>query len=143
MIEAALESHAVEQFAGAGAAAGVASREFPGEQDIFLGGEGGDEVVGLKNEADFAAAEEGHFVLAEAGDVLAVEDYLAGGGEIEAGEESEEGAFSATGRPHDGGELSFRYLQIDTFEDLDTVRSGVDGFGKRANLNQPFIMALR
>ena len=34
-------------------------------------------------------------------------------------------------------------LQIDAFQDIHTVGSGVDGLGESANLDQAFIMAFR
>ncbi len=136
VVEAAPEADAVEELAGAGATAEIAAGEFHGKEDVLFGGEGREELVGLEDEADFAAAEEGHLVLGEVGDVFAVEDDLAGGGGVEAGEESEEGAFAATGRAHDGGKLAFRDVEVDALEDVDAVGSGVDGFGEGADVDQ-------
>ena len=143
VIEAAGEADAVEEFAGAGAAAGIAAGEFHGEEHVFFGGEGGEEMVGLEDEADFAAAELGHGVFAEVRDVFAIEDDLTGGGRVESGEEAEEGAFAAAGGAHDGGKLAAGNFEVDAFEDFDAVGSGVDGLGESADLDQTSIMALR
>src|SRR4051812_2267057 len=113
MVEAASQADSVEEVAGALTAAWVTAGELHGEQDVLLRGEGGEELIGLEDEADLTAAEERHLVFAEVGDVFTVEDDLAGGRGIEAGEEAEEGAFAATRWPHDGGKLALWDFEVD------------------------------
>src|SRR5205085_2924125 len=54
-------------------------------------------------------------------------------------EQPQQGALSAAGRPHDRRKLSSRNLEIDPFEYVHTVRAGIDGFGKPADLDQPLL----
>ena len=61
-----------------------------------------DEVVGLEDEAERAAAEGGELVVVHGGDVLAAEKIFAGGGAVEAAEDVEESRFARTRRAHDG-----------------------------------------
>ena len=117
----------------------IAPRQFHRQQHVLFGGEGRDQVIGLEHEADFAPAQQRHLVLARGGDVLAVEDHLPAGGRVEPREQAEQRAFSAARRPHDGGKLALRDFEVDTFQDVDAVRAGVDGFGKGADLNQPLL----
>jgi hypothetical protein len=124
------EADAIEEFAGAlGGLAGGAA-EFGGEQDVFFGGEGGDELVALENEPELAAAQAGEAVFRQADDLFAVEEDAAGGGVIESGEEAEEGAFAAAGGAHDGDELAGRDVEIEAAEDIDPVGGGGDGLGE-------------
>src|SRR5262249_29800238 len=67
----------------------------------------------------------------------AIQDDLPAGGRIETRQQSEQCAFSATRWAHYCGKLAFGDLQVDAFEDIHAVRAGIDGLGKRANLNQP------
>jgi hypothetical protein len=86
MIHALTEPDASEQFAGAADALDVAAREFVREQNVLFGGEGGDELVALKDEADLAAADFGEFVFFEVGDVDAIKDDGTFARGVEAGE---------------------------------------------------------
>jgi acyl-CoA thioesterase I len=147
MVEAASEADAVEQFAGAFGSVtcprGQATRQFHGQEHVFLGGERGDEVIRLEDEPDFAAAHLRHAVFVEVGDVFAIQDHLARSGGIEAGEEAEQGALAAARGSHDGGELAARDIEIDAFEDVHPVSAGGNGFSKSADLDQTFIMTSR
>ncbi|MCU1237197.1 MAG: tesA, partial [Candidatus Solibacter sp.] len=143
VIEASAKADAVEQFAGPGTAASIASSEFHGQEDILFGSQSREQVVGLKDEADFASTELRHLIFAEIGDIFAVEDDLSTGGRIEAGEQAEQRTFAAARWAHDCRELTAGDFEVDAFEDFDPVRSGIDGLGESANLDQPTIMAFR
>ncbi|MCU1262597.1 MAG: Lysophospholipase and related esterase, partial [Bryobacterales bacterium] len=99
-----------------------AVREFSGQHDVLLGGKGGNQMVRLKYEADFAAADHSQAILFEARDVLAIEHDSPGGGGIEPGEQAEKRAFAAARRAHNCHELPGRDFEIDAFEDVDAVR---------------------
>src|SRR5262249_27159530 len=129
------------QLAGARAAAAVAG-ELHRQEHVLLGRQRRNQVVALKHEADLAPPHLRHLIFAEVRDVLAIENHLAGGRRIESGEQTEQRALAAARRSHDGGELAARNREVDALEDVDTVRAGVDGFGERANFDQPFIMAV-
>jgi hypothetical protein len=99
-----------------------AVREFSGQHDVLLGGKGGNQMVRLKYEADFAPAHHGQAILFEARNVLAVKNDSAGGGGIEPGEQAEERAFAAARRAHNCHELAGGDFEIDAFKDVDAVR---------------------
>ncbi len=67
---------------------------FQGESDILKGGEVGEEIVGLEDDADFLAmGAEAAFV---GGNGFSVDEDLAGVGLIKAREQAEQGGFAAT-----------------------------------------------
>jgi len=109
--------------------------EFGGEEDVFFGGEGGNELVALEDEAEFAAAEESERVFGEADDFFSVEEDAAGGGVIEPGEEAEEGTLAAAGGSHDGDELPTGNVEIQSAENIDPVGGGGDGLSEAAHTN--------
>ena len=49
-------------------------------------------------------------------------------------QQTEQSAFAAARRTHDGDELPGRQFQIDAAQNLHAMRSGVDGFGNSAGL---------
>ena len=103
--------------------------EHEGEGDVFPGGEGGDEVEGLEDEADLAAAEEGEVVVGEAGDVLAFDDHVATVGAGEAGHEVEEGGLAGSGGAHDGEEPAALDFEGDAGEGGDGAVALLEGLG--------------
>ncbi len=80
--------------------------EHEGEQDVLLGGQGGDEVEGLEDQADVTAAEEREVAVGHGAEVLAVDEDLTGVGVGESRHEMQEGAFAGAGSAHDGKELA-------------------------------------
>ncbi len=74
---------------------------------VLLGGEGGEQIVELKDEADFAAAHDCDFVVTQFRQRLAGQGDLAVARVVEAAEQMEQGGLARTGRPHDGDELAF------------------------------------
>ncbi len=104
MFGAGAEADAVEKVQGA-FAVGTDAAEFSGQKNIFFRVERGDELVGLKDEADFCAAQAGEIVFFQVADFDAVEFDAAGSDGIEAGDQAEQGAFAAAGGAHDGDEL--------------------------------------
>ena len=93
-------------------------------------------MIGLKDEPDLAAAQQRHLVFSERGDLLAIQHNLAAGGRIQPGQQAQQRALTAARRAHDGGELSARDLQVDSFENIYTVRTGVNGLREAADLDQ-------
>ena len=89
------------------------------QQDVFQGGEGRDELEGLEDEAQFSAAHFGQLVFGQTAYLDAVDQDLAFGGGVEAGQESQQGAFAASRGTHDGHELAGRDQEINFLEDLD------------------------
>ncbi len=122
VMHAIAEADAGEQLAGAGQAVAFGV-EFVREENVFERGEGGDELIGLEDEADGLAADLGKLVLGQVADGGAVEMHVAGGGCVEAGEQAEQGGFAAAGCAHDGDELTFGDGEVEAFEDVHGARA--------------------
>ena len=135
MIAAVEQAHAIQQFAGARGAVRAVAHQFQRQQHVLFGSERGDQVIGLKNEADGAPAQHRQPVFLQARDLFAGQADAAGGGRVEPRQQAQQRAFSAARRSHDGDELALRHIEIDALQDLDTPGSGSDGFGEAANLN--------
>ena len=129
------EADLIEQLAGPGHAVAKLACEFVWEEDIFLGGERGDELVALEDEADFGAANPCHVVFCEVGDVCAIEKDAAGSWGVETSEQAEQGALAAAGGPHDGDELAMWDGEADSLEDLHQVCPGFDFAGDCVNFD--------
>ncbi len=66
------ETNAMEQFFGAAARIALITAQLGGQENVFLRGERGDQLVGLKDEADLAAADAREIIFAEIRDIGAV-----------------------------------------------------------------------
>jgi len=106
------EADLAEDLGGA-APVGAAPGEPQREQHVLLDGERGQQVEGLEDEAEAAAAQFGELVLAEACDLGAAEPDGAGGGAVESGGALQEGRLAGAGRSHHGGEAAVREAQVD------------------------------
>jgi hypothetical protein len=97
----------------------ISALEHEGKHDVFLCGQSGDEIEGLENEADAAAAEEGQVVVGHVGEIGAVDEDATGIGDGKAGHEMEEGAFAGTAGAHDGEEFSLLDVEGDAAQGGD------------------------
>ena len=59
------------------------------------------------------------------GDVDAVEEHLAGGGQLEAGDHPQDGGLARAGRPEQGEELAVRDVEVDPVDGPD-IAEGLD-----------------
>ena len=109
-------------------------------------------MIGLKHKTDLAPAHQRQLVFLEPGNLLAVQENLAGGRRIEACQQAQQRALSAAGRAHHGGKLPARNLQLDALQNIDAMRARIDRFGegvcsnhyrKWARERLRFIMAFR
>ncbi len=109
------ESGEVIEGDAAGFGAGHAVDVFQREGDVVRGGEVGEEVVGLEDEAGVAAVfAEGGFVAEGQGD--SVEFDRAGVGGFEAAEDAEQGGFSAAGRADEDEGADIGEVEADVLE---------------------------
>src|SRR5216683_8355498 len=95
--------------------------------DVAHGGEGGEKVEALEDEADLGAAHFGAFGVGEFGEVGAVDQDRAGGGVGEAAEDVEEGGFSGARGADDGDELAGSDGEVDAAEGGDLEFAGAVG----------------
>ena len=107
VMSAIRQADGVEEVAGSGFAERIGpAGEEEGEKDVFLNGEGGEEMEKLEYEADLELPEGGELVIVQGVEGVAFEVDLAGGGGVESAEDVEEGAFSATAGSGDGNDLT-------------------------------------
>ena len=88
------------------------------DADVLQGGEFGQEVVGLEDEADVLVAEACEVFLFEAADVGVAVAEGAGVGTVEGAEDLEEGGLAGAGGADDGDHLAPGYLERDVAQDL-------------------------
>ena len=96
-------------------------RDAGDERDILAGGEAGDEIVELEDEADAVPAEERERFFLRAVERPALVNEVPGGGHVEAAEDVEQGGFPAAGRAEQadkftGVELDIHAVQRDHIE---------------------------
>src|SRR6266478_793584 len=84
-----------------------------GQFDVFQSGGARQQVEALKNETDFAIADGGQLLLAEAGDLDAFQQIASSAGFVEAAQNIHERRFTAAAGAHDGDELPAR--NFDTY----------------------------
>ena len=101
-----------------------------GDFDVAHGGEGGEKVEALEDEADLGAAHFGALGVGEFGEVGAVDEDRAGGGVGEAAEDVEEGGFSGAGGADDGDELAGGDGEVDVAEGGDLEFAGAVGLAE-------------
>jgi hypothetical protein len=131
MLQTIAQADAFKQRAGARDPRGdIPAGELVRQQDVFLSGQGREQLVTLENETNLPTSDKSQFVFAQPGDVDAVEDNGSRGGGIEAGEQSEQGAFAAAGGPHDGDKLAGRDIEIDAAEDVDAMAPAFEALGE-------------
>jgi len=103
--------------------ASVNALEGEGDGDILLGGEAGDEVEGLEDEADGATAIDGPLPAVHGAEVAAVDGDGSGVWGIEATKEMEECGFSRSAHAEDGKEFAMGNPEVHVVERLDRCRS--------------------
>jgi len=131
VIQAIAQTHAFEKRAGALQTLGdVAAGKLVRQQDVLFGGQGGEQLVALENEANLPAADQRQLVFAQTGDVDAIEYDGPRRSRIETSEQPEQRALAAAGGPHDGHELARRDLKVDAAQDIDAMAAAIKALGK-------------
>ena len=111
-------------------------REKERELNILVRSENRDEVVHLKDEANVAGAPFGELAGRHVGDLIARHGNGAGGGDVEAAEEIEQGGFSGAARPHESHEVALIHVQIEALQDLNLLATPPVGLVEAADLDQ-------
>ena len=117
MVAAVREPHPGKQRLRA--LAGRLSPQLQGHLHVLQRGERRDQVEGLEDEAHLLAAHRGALVLAEQPQLLAVQQYAAAGGLVEAREQGQQRALAAPGGADDGHEAAVGKIERDTFQDRE------------------------
>ena len=103
--------------------------------DVLLGGEGGEQVVLLEDEAYGAFAEVVTLRVGHLREVATVDGDGAGGWRGEAAEDVEEGRLAGAGGADDGEEFTACNLKVDPLQGIDADFADAEGFGERADLD--------
>jgi len=129
-VEAAVgQADGFKKVAGPGFAQGVRpSGEQERKKNVFLHGEGGEEVEELKDEADFELAQAGEGVVVHGVEREAVDVHLAGAGGVEGAEDVKEGAFAAAAGSGDGDDFPRENFQAHAPEGIHLGIAGLVGF---------------
>ena len=130
MGEAMGESDFVEGGGGAGQRVAFAADE-ERHGDVLLSGELGEERLNLPDEADVGVAEVGELIGVELGEVLLVEEDLAGSGVVESAEEMEEGGLAGAGSADQGDAFAGRDGEGEVAEDGEGSGGGLIGLSER------------
>jgi acyl-CoA thioesterase-1 len=131
VIQAIAQANAFKQRASAGDSGGdFAARKLVRQQDVFFGGQGGEQLVTLEHESDLAAADQRQPVFLQARNIDAVYDDGPRSSRVETGEQTEQRALSTSGGTHDGDELAGRNIEVDAAEDFNAMAPAVEAFGK-------------
>ena len=104
------------------------------QDDVAAGGEAGEEVEALEDEADGAAAKQGAVGVAHLAQVVAVDPHDAGGGRGEAAEDVEQRGLAAARGAHDGHYLAFMDFEVHPAQGRDFDPAGM--------VNLPQVVAL-
>ncbi len=107
-------------------------RDLGDGRDVLAGGQAGDEVVELEDEADVAAPELGQGRLVRRREVLAAVDDAAAGRGVEAPEDVEQGRLAAARGPQKDDELPGAQVEVDAPEGLDRDLAHPVDLGKAA-----------
>src|SRR5262245_2688523 len=91
--------------------------------DVFQRRHGGNEMEGLKHDADIAPAEARQRVLAERTERFAGDHDRAGIGALQTGHDHQQGRFAGARRADEPDRLAASYMQVDVFEDMNTPRA--------------------
>ena len=116
MVHAFCDAQHVEDFSEAIVELEGPSGDVADDLDVLLGGEGGEQVVLLEDEADGALAEIVALGVGHVGEVASIDGDAAGGGRGEAAEDVEEGRLAGAGGADDGEELAAGDIHGDAVE---------------------------
>lgn len=106
---------------------GLCGRDATDEErhhDIFEGGEFGEQVMALPDEADLAIAEVAERGVGELGDVLGSEEDAAGGGAVETAEQVQEGGLPGAGFANDRDSFPLLNFELQVLKNDDFRLAG-------------------
>ena len=104
-------------------AVGALATDAQRQGDVLLGGQDGEQVVGLEDEADRAAPQQREVAVVEAVEARAVDLDPALGRPVEPGEDVQQRRLARARRAHDGREAAGRERHVDASEGVDGRRS--------------------
>ena len=102
------------------------------QQDVLLGGQRGQQVEGLEDEADPAAAQQGQGLVVQLGQLHPADLHRAGRGGVQAGQAVHQRGLAGSGRAHDRGELPLAEADGDAVQRADGGGAGAVGLDEVA-----------
>lgn len=132
---AAGETNAGEQILSALTNVAALTTQLSGEQHVLFRRKSRHEVIGLKNEANFAAANPREVVFTQALYLDAVHGDPPRGYGIESGKKTEEGALAAAGGTHDGNKLPARNGEVHVAQNVHVAGTVIDAFEELLDLD--------
>ncbi len=121
-----VEQGAIESGLGRGAEVG----DVVGDLDVAHGGEGGEQVETLEDEADFGATHLGTLGIGQPGEVDSIDEHRAGGGVGETAEDVKECGFTGARGAYDGDELAGHDGEADVAQCGDFEFAGAVGLAE-------------
>ena len=113
----------------------IGSRGDLGDQgDVLAGGQAGDQVVELEDEADVLAAVARQGGVVGGGQVVVAVADGAAGGHVQAAEDVEQRRFAAAGRPEQDDELALVQVEVDAAQGVDLDLAHAVDLGDPAGL---------
>src|SRR5829696_7746754 len=103
--------------------------------DVIERRHGGDQVKGLKDDAEIVTAKTGEAIFAHAHEILAHHDDIARGGAFEPGGDEEERGLAGTRWPDNSNRLSLVRREVDPAQDLDGAGAAHESQAKVAKGN--------
>ncbi len=95
------------------------------QRHILARGEAGDEIVELEDEADMIAAVKRQLALVHPGEVVLMEQHLAGGRPVESTQDIQEGGFAGTRRSQQNQDFGIEDIEVDAAQggNVDLARA--------------------
>ena len=89
--------------------------------DVFLSGQGRDQVERLEDHADLTVAHNCQLALGHASDIHVINQHLPGSGIVQPGDNTQQCAFPGPGRPDNGDKLSAHNRKTNAFKNVDAL----------------------
>ena len=102
------------------------------QHDIFQGIEAVEQLEGLEHETDLLGAQGSALVFVQGAEGLTGQQHLAATGQIQPGQQTQQGGFSRAGSAHDRHAGTALNFQTDVVEDGQLRFRGIDDFAKVA-----------
>ena len=113
-------------------------REQQRQLHVALGGQHGQEVIELEDEADVLRAPARQRRPAHAADVHAADLDRSLGGRVQPADQIQERRLAGARRPHQRQELAFGHIEIHAFQHLDALRPAAEDLVNVLRSNQGF-----
>ena len=123
MVPPTVQPNPAEQFCSTGGGGSI-SAELQWYLNVFLSGQGRDQLEGLKDESDLLTADPGSRILVQRPELLTIEVDRTGRGLVQPGKQAKERGLSTAGGPQDGKEATRLETEADILQHSDFAAPG-------------------